>query len=93
MQLNNHGGPEEQLRLLKAINELKTQCAASFDILRTALKVELRGLDNDLRDSEGPALHRIQGHAKRLHDLCEFLDASRDLQKMVLATQQRKENT
>lgn len=93
MRLNNHGSPDEQLRLLKAINRLKAQCPEDYETFRRSLEAELRLLDNDLRDSEGPALHRVQGHAKRLHDLCTFLDESRELQKVLLATQARKENT
>ena len=87
MQLHRQGDQYGQLKLLKAINALRTQQPEAFRILEEGLRREQAFLDKQLRRGEGVALHQAQGHAQRIEELLDFFDNARDLQKQLLNQQ------
>lgn len=93
MQLSNHGDRGAQLTLLRAISRIKNECPTEYRIFRDSLDREAQSLMEELREAEGTALHRIQGHAQRLHALAVFLDDVQDLQRMTIEAIERRRNT
>ncbi|MAT95374.1 MAG: hypothetical protein CME59_22615 [Halioglobus sp.] len=93
MRLTNHGDTREQCRLVSAIQRIKIDQLDAYEKLRAALTRELQLINRHLRELEGPELHRAQGRAVFLDDLCDLLDQSEHKHAQLREKLERERNT
>jgi len=93
INLQVHGDRRQQFALLRAIYRLQSQNGNDYDTFREALDLEVNEINQYLRLGEGPELHRAQGRAQALDELCVFLDKTPENYHVFMGQIEKAGNT